>query len=361
MVDTLLLAGTRKGLLIARERAGSWEVEPLAMPMTAVYAVAIDTRRPTPRLFAAATSEHWGPTILHSDDLGASWTEPDYAPVAFPKDIDAALERVWQIQPGPASEPELVYAGTEPSALFESGDGGLTFELVRALWDHPHRETWGAGYGGQAIHTILPHAERPERTMVAMSTGGVYRTFDGGASWDPANKGIKATFLPEEQRYPDYGQCVHKVAADCGDPDRMYLQNHNGVYRTDDWGGSWTSIAHGLPGEFGFPVVADPVRPGHAYLFPLVSDGFRFTPEFRARVFGTTDAGSTWSQVGTGLPEAGFYSIVLRDAFTTDSRDQVSLYFGTRNGDLYAGGPAGWTSVARNLPDVLSVRAAVLD
>ena len=358
MADTLLLAGTRKGLLIARGRAGSWTVQPLALPMTAVYAVAVDTRRPTPRLFAAATSEHWGPTILHSDDLGASWDEPDHAPVAFPKDIDAALGRVWQIQPGPASEPDLVYAGTEPSALFVSHDGGVNFELVRPLWDHPHRENWGAGYGGQAIHTIVPHAGEPERLLVAMSTGGVYRSFDGGASWSPANKGIKATFNPEDQRYPEYGQCVHKVAGDCGDPDRLYLQNHNGVYRTDDWGGTWTSIADGLPGEFGFPIVANPARPDHAYLFPLTSDYLRFTPEYRCRVYGPTDAGATWAEVGAGLPESGFYSLVLRDAFTADGQD--NLYFGTRSGELYAGGAGGWTRIAENLPDVLSVRAAIL-
>ncbi len=362
MADTLLLAGTRKGLLIARGRAGSWEVEPLALPMTAVYAVGIDTRRSTPRLFAEATSEHWGPTILHSDDLGATWGEPDHAPVAIPKDIDAALGRVWQIQPGPASEPDVVYAGTEPSALFVSRDGGINFELVRALWDHPHRENWGAGYGGQAVHTVVPHPEQHDRVLVAMSAGGVYRTFDGGESWAPANKGVKATFLPEEQRYPEYGQCVHKVSGDCGNPDRLYLQNHNGVYRSDDWGTNWTSIADGLPAEFGFSIVADPVRPDHAYVFPLTSDYQRFTPDYRCRVFGTDDAGASWSEVGVGLPQSGFYSIVLRDAFSADNQDPAGLYFGTRSGELYAGGVGrSWTRVAENLPDVLSVRATVLD
>lgn len=360
MTDTLLLAGTRKGLLLARRRAGSWHTEPLALPMTAVYAVAIDSRRATPRLFASATSEHWGPTILHSDDFGATWSEPDHAPVAFPKDIDQALGRVWQIQPGPQDEPDVVYAGTEPAALFRSEDRGLTYELVRPLWDHPHRPEWGAGYGGQAIHTIIPHPADPQRLLVALSSGGVYRTYDGGASWAPSNTGIKATFFPEEQRYPEFGQCVHKVAQDAGDPERLYLQNHNGVYRSDDWGGTWISIAEGLPGEFGFPVVADPRHTGHAYLFPLVSDGSRFTPDYRFRVFGTHDAGESWAEVGEGLPATDFYSIVLRDAFTADAADPLGLYFGTRSGELYAGGEGGWERVAFNLPDVLSVRAMAL-
>ncbi|MGH6656028.1 MAG: exo-alpha-sialidase [Actinocrinis sp.] len=360
MTDTLLLAGTSKGLLLARRRAGSWTAQPLALPMTAVYAVAIDTRRATPRLFASATSEHWGPTILHSDDLGATWTEPDHAPVAFPKDIDTALGRVWQIQPGPASEPGVVYAGTEPSALFRSEDGGVTYELIRPLWDHPHRPDWGAGFGGQAIHTIVPHPADPRRVLVAMSSGGVYRTFDGGSTWAPANTGIKATFMPEEQRYPEFGQCVHKVAQDVGDPERLYLQNHNGVYRSDDWGGTWRSIADGLPGEFGFPIVADPRRAGHAYLFPLVSDYSRFTPDYRFRVYGTQDAGESWSEVGAGLPGSDFYSLVLRDAFTADGADPLGLYLGTRSGELYAGGADSWQRVASNLPDVLSVRAMEL-
>lgn len=361
MTETLILAGTRKGVLLARGHGATWRVEPLALPMTAVYAVAIDTRRPTPRLFASATSEHWGPTILHSDDLGASWREPDHAPLAFPADVDAALERVWQIQPGRAGEPEVVYAGAEPSALFRSTDGGLNYELVRSLWDHPHSADWAPGAGGKAIHTIVAHATDTDRLLVAMSGGGVYRSRDDGASWNPANKGVKATFLPEQQRYPEYGQCVHKVAADCGDPERLYLQNHNGVYRSDDWGGEWTSIAAGLPGEFGFPVVADPHRPAHAYVVPMVSDAFRFNCEFSCRVYGTADAGETWTETGSGLPAEAFYSLVLRDAFTADGGDPAGLYLGTRNGELYAGGSAGWTCVAANLPDVLSVRAAVLE
>jgi hypothetical protein len=140
MADTLLIAGTRKGLVLARGRAGSWETEPLQLPMQAVYAVGVDTRGAgAPRLFAGATSEHWGPTVLRSDDLGRNWQEPERAPVAFPERTGAALGRVWQIQPGPADQPGVVYAGTEPTALFRSEDGGRTFELNEALWDHPHR------------------------------------------------------------------------------------------------------------------------------------------------------------------------------------------------------------------------------
>lgn len=361
MAETLLLAGTRKGLVLARGRAGSWETESLQLPMQAIYAVGIDTRGATPRLFAGATSEHWGPTVLHSDDLGRSWQEPDHAPVAFPEKTGAALSRVWQIQPGPADQPGVVYAGTEPTALFRSEDGGESFEFVEALWEHPHRPEWAPGFGGQALHTIVPYPGRPERMLVAMSTGGVYRTEDGGRSWNPANTGIKCTFLPEGEQYPEFGQCVHKVAPDASDPEKLYLQNHNGVYRTTDWGRTWTEAATGLPGEFGFTVAADQHRSGHAYLFPLTSDGFRFAPEFRRRVYRTEDGGEAWQSVSEGLPGEDFYGLVLRDALCTDDGDPAGVYFGTRTGELYACAGDRWTTVATGLPDVLSVRATVLD
>lgn len=361
MAETLLLAGTRKGLVLARGRAGSWETESLQLPMQAIYAVGIDTRGATPRLFAGATSEHWGPTVLHSDDLGRSWQEPDHAPVSFPEKTGTALGRVWQIQPGPADQPGVVWAGAEPTALFRSEDGGESFEFNEALWEHPHRPEWGAGAGGQALHTIVPYPGRPERMLVAMSTGGVYRTTDGGRSWNPANSGIKCTFLPEGEQYPEFGQCVHKVAPDAGDPDTLYLQNHNGVYRTQDWGETWTEAAKGLPGEFGFTVAADKHKPGNAYLFPLTSDEFRFAPDFRSRVYHTQDGGEAWQSVSEGLPPEAYYGLVLRDALCTDENDPAGVYFGTRTGDLYARAEDRWTTVATGLPDVLSVRATVID
>ena len=147
--------------------------------------VAIDARRGTPRLFAGITSSHFGPSIAISDDLGASWREPQQAPVAFPERTGRALERVWQIEPGPAEQPERVYVGSQPAALFVSDDGGETFRMVESLWDHPHREHWGAGFGGQAIHTVLPHPADPDSLLVAMSTGGVYRSLDAMVGGNP--------------------------------------------------------------------------------------------------------------------------------------------------------------------------------
>ncbi len=361
MSESVLLVGTRKGLWTGRSDAARtrWQWSGPEFAMQAVYGVGVDARGAQPRLFVSGTSEHWGPGVYRSDDLGRTWTETQGAAVRFPADLGASVERVWQIQPGGAAEPDVVYAGTQPSALFRSNDRGESFSLVRSLWDHPHRPEWGAGYGGQAIHTIVPHPNDTDRLTVAMSTGGVYRTGDGGRSWSPANVGIKAYFFPDP--WPEFGQCVHKVAAHAGVPQRLFAQNHHGVYRSDDAGDHWVSIADGLPADFGFPIVVHPHDPDTVYVFPLVADGERFAPDGRARVWRSTDAGRTWTPSAHGLPD-GFWAAVMRDALTTDQADPAGLYLGARDGSVFASldGGDSWNQLAAHLPDVLTVRALVV-
>jgi len=358
----LLAIGTQKGLFLATsdDDRQSWKVSSAHFFGLAVYAVAIDTRGPTPRLLVGVDNSHFGPSVSVSDDLGASWQEPETAPLAFPADAGAAVERVWQIAPAGPAEPGVVYAGTQPSALFRSTDGGLTYELVRGLWEHPHRPDWGAGFGGQAVHTILPHPTDPQRVLVAMSTGGVYRTADGGKSWAPSNQGIKAYFLPDP--WPEFGQCVHKVARDGADPERYYAQNHHGVYRSVDGGTSWQSIADTLPTDFGFPIVAHPRRGGTVWNFPLVADSQRHPVDLRCQVFRSTDAGDTWQPQRAGLPEDPNYPAVLRDAMCVDDAEPAGVYFGTRCGEVFASRDEGesWSAVAAHLPDILTVRAATV-
>ncbi|MHB1499588.1 MAG: WD40/YVTN/BNR-like repeat-containing protein [Candidatus Dormibacteria bacterium] len=364
MPQLLLLIGTRKGVVVAHSDAGhsNWRLQPLQLVMSQVYGVGIDLRGPGPRLFAGATSEHWGPSVLHSDDLGDSWSEPDHAPIAFPESTGTALIRVWQIQAGSPAEPGVVYAGVEPHALFRSEDGGITFQLVQGLFDHPHRPEWAPGNGGACLHTVLPHPSDPQRMLVALSAGGVYRTTDGGSSWTAANQGIQAYWLPEDQRFPEFGQCVHKLSAHPSRPDRIFAQNHFGVYRSDDYGDRWRAIESGLPANFGFPILVHPRDPDTAFIFPLQADGDRMPPERRCRVYRTRDAGETWEPMSQGLPAQGYHSAVLRDGMCTDSADPAGIYFGTRNGEVFASGDDGdsWELVAEHLPDVLSLRAAVV-
>jgi photosystem II stability/assembly factor-like uncharacterized protein len=360
-MDVLLAIGTRKGLWLARSSdRRSWRVSGPQFPVTEVKAFAIDTRGSSPRLLAAVLNEHFGLTVVSSDDLGETWNEPEQAPIAFPEDTGAALEAVWQLTPGPGDQPDVVYAGTEPSALFRSSDGGKSFELVRGLWDHPHRPNWFPGGGGQAVHTVLPHPEDENSMIVAMSTGGVYRTADGGATWNPANRGVRADFMPDE--YPEYGQCVHKVAMHPSNPDELFLQNHGGVYRSRDAGGSWESIEGGLPENFGFSMVVHPHRPGVIYNFPLTSPMNRFPPKGQCGVYRSEDGGGSWTQLRNGLPEEGFWSAVMRDAMCADDADPAGIYFGSRSGEVYASADEGehWQQVAAHLPDVFCVRAAVI-
>jgi photosystem II stability/assembly factor-like uncharacterized protein len=356
------MIGTRKGLWLGRSDAGrtDWTLDEPQFLMNEVIACAIDTRGASPRLFAGAMSSHFGPQVFRSDDLGASWDETPNGAIRFPEDTGTALEQVWQITPGPDSQPDVVYAGTQPSALFRSEDRGESFSMVRSLWDHPHRTEWGAGFGGQAIHTVIPHPTDPAQVTVAMSTGGVYQTDDRGESWKPTNVGVKAYFLPDP--WPEFGQCVHKVARHPATPDRMFLQNHHGVYRTDDGGETWVSIADGLPSDFGFPIVVDPRDPETVFVFPLVADSQRIPPEGKPRVFRSRDAGDHWEELSKGLPDDGFYAGVMRDAMCADDGEPTGLYFGSRDGCVFASNDDGdsWRSVAAHLPDVMCVRAAVL-
>lgn len=360
-MGTVLLVGTRKGQWIGRsdDRREEWTFTGPHHNMEEVYSGLVDNRGGgLPRIFAGASSMWLGPQVRWSDDLGETWHETPGGGIRFPEGSDATVERVWQLVPGAVDG--VVWAGTEPGAVWRSEDGGETFALEQGLWDHPHRTEWDAGFGGQAFHTVLPHPTDPASVTAAISTGGVYRTVDGGTSWEPRNRGIRADFLPEEQRYPEFGQCVHKVTRHPSRPERLYLQNHGGVYRSDDEGGSWTSIGEGLPSDFGFPVVVHPHRPDTIWVFPLGGGDRRYPPDARAQVWRSDDAGESWTAYGEGLPDA-FYVGVMRDAMCVDSHDPAGLYIGARNGSVWASADDGetWRQVAADLPDVMSVKVGV--
>jgi photosystem II stability/assembly factor-like uncharacterized protein len=311
-------------------------------------------------MLAGTQSWHWGSVVRASDDLGATWTSPERKNVRFPEDSGLALANIWQLRPGRASEPDVVYCGVEPAALFESRDAGETFAPVEGLLHHEQRPRWMPGGGGLCLHTIVLDEADPERMGIAISTAGFYRTDDGGRTWRARNQGVRAQYLPD--KYPEIGQCVHKVVNHPARPERLFLQNHWGLYRSDDWGDSWTDIANGVPSDFGFAMVMHPHDPDTVYIVPLESDQFRCVPEAKLRVYRTRDAGASWHPLSDGLPQEEAFETVLRDSMCTDGHTSAGIYFGTRLGKLYGSADAGesWMEIADALPPIVCVRAAVL-
>jgi hypothetical protein len=359
--DVIVLVGTTKGLfaLTAGPDRRGWTRSGPWFPGEEIAAAVLDTRDGRNRLLVGAMSWHFGPSVYTSDDLGDTWREPEPTTLRFPADTGASVARVWQLVPASESRSDVIYAGVEPAALFRSDDGGESFSLVRELWDHPHREQWQPGGGGLCLHTIVPDPTGGPRMGVAVSAAGFYRTLDG-TTWEAANRGILPPFLPPPE--PEFGQCVHKVAQHPTRPDTLFVQHHWGVYRSDDFGGTWTEIGEDkLPSTFGFPIVVDPNDPDTAYVIPLKSDFFRCAAEGKLRVFRTTDGGDTWAPSGTGLPDNAYLS-VLRDGFDSDGMAPAGLYLGTRTGEVF-GSPDGgetWSELTRHLPPVLCVKATVL-
>ncbi|MEW5931310.1 MAG: exo-alpha-sialidase [Gemmatimonadota bacterium] len=360
--DTLLLVGTMKGAFVLHSDAErrEWRVDGPHFRGETVYSLAFDGRGGRNRLFAGTQSFHWGSVVRTSDDWGATWSSPERQNLRFPEDSGLALANVWQLRPGRADEPGVVYAGVEPAALFESRDAGETWSAVEGLLGHEHRPRWQPGGGGLCLHTVVLDPAEPRRMGVAISTGGFYRTDDGGRSWQARNRGVRAQFLPD--RYPEFGQCVHKVVNHPARPERLFLQNHWGLYRSDDWGDSWHDVANGVPSDFGFAMEVHPHDPDTVYVVPLESDEFRVVPEARLRVYRTRDAGESWHPLEAGLPQEGAYETVLRDALAADSHPQAGIYFGTRGGRLWGSADAGesWREIGEALPPIVCVRAAVV-
>ncbi|HEU5163580.1 MAG TPA: exo-alpha-sialidase [Thermoanaerobaculia bacterium] len=358
--DTLLLVGTMKGAFLfhASDRR-SWEMGGPYFPGQAVYAMAYDGRAGRRRLWAGPHSMHWGGVLSSSDDFGRTWTTPEEANVKFPESAGVALQQIWQIVPGRASEPDALYCGVEPAALFVSRDNGTTWSLNEGLWNHPQRPRWQPGGGGLCLHTILLDPADRARIRIAVSSGGMYVTEDG-SNWRPSNHGVRAEFLPD--KYPEFGQCVHKVVQAGSRPDRMFLQNHWGLYRSDDRGESWIDIANGVPSDFGFAMAIHPRDPDSTFIVPIESDQFRCTPEGKLRVYRTRDAGASWDAMTKGLPQKNALETVLRDALATDALDPAGVYFGTRSGKVYASADEGesWSQIADGLPPVVSVKAAIV-
>jgi hypothetical protein len=352
---TQLLVGTKKGLFVLEGKPGErFEVTSRAFAGEPVEFAMRDPR--TGRTFAAVTSAFYGPKIFYADNPAGEWEQA--AGLELPEDAEKPLERLWSIVTG--EEDGLLYAGGAPGVLFESHDGGLNWRLNDSFWAQPTRPEWSPGAGGMCMHSIATWPGDPKRVALAISAVGVWLTEDGGQTWRHGNKGLYPRYMPEETRHDTIDLCVHNMHRHPKKPERLFMQFHGGVYRSDDAGESWTSIADGLPSDFGFPLVIDPEDPDSAYVIPLVADMDRTTPEGKVRVYETRDAGATWTERGDGLPSENAYLTILRQAFCGEGAGpSMGLYFGATSGDVFGSGDAGrtWYTAGTKLPPVHSVRA----
>ena len=352
-MSDVVLAGTRKGLFVLRGGDGRWTIDGPMLKGFEVYHAIADPRDDA---LYACTNFYGGATVHRSTDGGATWERAEE--LGLPEESGLKLNATWHIEPGPASEPGTLWLGGDPGVLFRSDDGGRTWEPNRGLLEHPTRDRWNPGAGGMCCHSIQLDPTDPQRMYVGISAAGVFRTDDGGETWTPANKGTAADFMPDDP-YPELGQCVHKVLVHPARTDRLWQQNHCGVYRSDDRGESWERLdGNGLPSDFGFALALDASDPDVAYVVPEEGSDNRVTCDGRLGVYRTSDGGASWELAADGLPEPAWVA-ALREGMAHD-RDG-GVYLGAQSGSVFvsAARGVGWVEAARHLPPVLSVEPGV--
>ena len=356
----LVLVGTKRGLFLLNSRdRETWDVEAAGLPGHRVYYATLD-QRDGHRLFAADNDDFFGVFLRYSDDFGQNWHEPEQG-IQFPESSGLKLNNIWVIEPGRSGEPGTVYAGVDPASLWVSTDGGVTWNFNAGLANHPTRERWEPGAGGLCLHTIIPDPSNASRMWIGISAVGCMRTDDGGQSWVFANKNTRAGFLPD--KYPEFGQCIHRLVQHPTRPDVLYQQNHCGIYKSTNAGEDWIDIQRDLPSEFGFPIALDAHQPDTVFVVVEGPEG-RYNVGKQFTVYRTEDGGEQWQPLTKGLPGgSGVRLGVLRHGMCTDTVDPCGVYVGTNTGQLFASRDRGdsWQMIADFLPPIYSVTAVVLE
>jgi hypothetical protein len=360
-VSDRLFAATRKGLFEFHRRSpGEWSVARTSFLGSPVSMTLCDPRDGA--LYAALDLGHFGCKLHRSDDGGASWTEmasPSYAGEDASEADPPSLKLIWTLEPGGADEPGVLWAGTIPGGLFKSDDRGQSWALVRGLWDDPRRKTWfGGGYDKPGIHSVLVHPQDSRRITVAISTGGVWESTDGGATWTLGGEGLRAAYLPPEQAHDQVHQDIHRLARCRDAPDHLWIQHHNGVFASKTGYARWQELEPPVSG-FGFAVAAHPAKPGTAWFAPAVKDEFRYPKDGKLVVNRTDDGGATFATLSDGLPQSDAYDLIYRHGLDVDATGE-RLAMGSTTGGLWFSEDGGdrWTGVEARLPPIYAVRFA---
>lgn len=370
----LLLVATRKGAWIYRSDANrsAWQVDGPHFLGHIISHIVLDPRDGRTMLATAKTG-HLGPTIFRSTDFGATWQEAAKPP-AFAQAAEGmegrAVDHTFWLAPGRAEESDVWYAGTSPQGLFRSADGGMTWSPFSSINDDPQYREWMGTVqdgtpDGPKMHSIILDPRDTAHMYFAMSGGGVHESLDGGQTFAPLIEGMEVVsdFDPGNVAFHD-PHCVRMCPSN---PDRLYQQNHCGIYRLDRPSKRWERVGRNMPieyGDVGFPMVVHPRDDNTAWVFPMDGTSVwpRTSPGGKPAVFGTQDGGASWQRLGEGLPESQAWWTVKRQAMTADTLDSVALYFGTTSGELWMGSDEGakWTCIARHLPEIYALEVIAL-
>ena len=365
-----VLVGTRKGafILTSDTRREQWDINGPLFAGWEIYHLKGSPVNPE-RLYASQTSGWFGQVIQRSNDGGETWEavgnkfvyegSPETHQWYDGSQRPWEFKRVWKIEPS-LTDPDTIYAGVEDAALFRSMDGGQTWQEFPGLRS-VKGNLWAPGAGGMCLHTIIQDRVNPMRLFIAISAAGIFRTHDGGQTWQAINHGLLSNFELADPN-AEVGHCVHCIAMHPSRPEVLFMQKHWDVMRSDDSGASWHEVSGNLPSDFGFTIAVHATEPETIYVVPIKSDSEHYPPEGKLRVYRSRVGGYEWEALTKGLPQSDCYVNVLRSALTVDSLDPCGVYFGTTGGQVYASTDSGdnWTTIVRDFPPVLSVEVQAL-